>query len=102
MGQLLSNTVDHTLGHSRQDSYVWTHQMGWLCQDKLERMIAFEHRTLQMVQLLQNTEDGAVTLGQSRQDNYIRTQQMGELHQNTVDGTITLEHSSWDSYIRKQ
>ena len=41
-----------------------------------------------MGQLLQNTEDGTVVLGQSREDDYIQKQQMKEIHQNTVDGTI--------------
>ena len=46
--------------------------MGQVRQDKVDRMITFEH---------------------SRWESYNRTQQMKKLHQDTVDETVDLEDS---------
>ena len=84
--QLRYDTADGTIilghsrwmGHSSQDNYVMTQQMGQLYQDTVDGW---------------DTAVRIITLGHRKWDNCITTQQIGQLYQDTVDRAVTLGQS---------
>ena len=83
----------------RLERYIRRQQMGELLKDTIDKTVTLGQSS-QTVAF--NTVDKTVMLEYSRWDSYIRTQQIEELYQNRVDWTDTIGHNRQDSYIRTQ